>query len=169
MNRLATATAVLAVAAGGIVATAAPASADDRTCRGTISKQTISGDLVVPSGASCRVNSLDVKGNIKIGRGATLRSYHSSVDGNIQSQGHAYVRFTYGWVDGDIQLEDGASHHLRNAFVDGNIQLEGNRGYAQNVIRSRTDGDIQLFSNPKGAKYVYDNRCLLYTSPSPRD
>lgn len=136
MNRLATATVVLAVAAGGAVATAAPASADDRTCRGTISKQTISGDLVVPSGASCRVNSLDVKGNITIGRGATLRSYHSSVDGNIQLEGNR-----------------GHAQNVIRSRTDGDIQLFSNPKGAKYVYDNRVHGNLQCKSNtpaPKG-------------------
>ncbi|OAB86458.1 hypothetical protein AWH69_14100 [Janibacter melonis] len=39
--------------------------------------------------------------------------------------------------------------------VDGNIQSEGHRS-TQNAIRNRVKGDIQLFSNPSGTKYVYD-------------
>lgn len=158
MKRLATFLSILSLTAAGTLVAAGPASADDTVCRGTISKRTIDGDLIVPKGATCAVNSLTVKGNVQVKDGATFRSYHSTVEGNVQADGFKYVRYTYGWVEGDIQLEDGASFHLRNAFVDGNIQTEGNRGWTQNIIKSRTNGDIQVFSNPAGRKPIYENR-----------
>lgn len=173
MKRLTTILSVLSLTLAGTVTAAAPAAADDVTCRGKISHRTIDGDLVVPRDGDCRISSVKVKGNVEVRKGATFRGYHSTVEGNVQADGFDYVRYTYGWVEGDIQLEDGASFHLRNAFVDGNIQTEGNRGFAQNIIWSRADGDIQVFSNPKGRKSVYENRVYgnlqcKSNSPAPR-
>ena len=101
MKRLATFLSILSLTAAGTLVAAGPASADDTVCRGTISKRTIDGDLIVPKGATCAVNSLTVKGNVQVKDGATFRSYHSTVEGNVQADGFKYVRYTYGWVEGD--------------------------------------------------------------------
>ncbi|WP_252976268.1 hypothetical protein [Janibacter melonis] len=153
-TRIISTLATAALATTGLVAVAAPAQAD-RTCSGTITGRTIGDDVVVPAGATCKLTKSVVKGNVVVPR-RDLQGWQNSIDGNIQSEGHRYVRNTWGRVDGDVQLEGGSMHHLRGLTVDGNIQLEGNRS-TQNVIRNRVKGDIQLFSNPSGTKYVYDN------------
>ena len=60
---------VLAMGAGLFVA--APASAEERTCRGTIGAVTVD-NLRVPQGATCTLNGTHVKGTVKVQRGATL-------------------------------------------------------------------------------------------------
>jgi hypothetical protein len=59
------------------------------------------------------------------------------VTGNVQSEGHRYVRVLDSRVGGSIQLKQGSALDLRRNIVT---------------------GDIQLFTNATGTKYVYSNR-----------
>lgn len=67
-------------AAAGLLLTAtavvAPsASADERTCRGTLRAVTVD-DVKVPRGATCRMYGTRVKGNIKVQSGAKFTAAH---------------------------------------------------------------------------------------------
>ena len=117
----------LAVLATTLLATTGVAHADDRICRGTISNQTIDGDIKVPRGASCVVSN-------------------SRIDGNIQSQGAASVTVRNSTIDGNIQLDKGRRISLRGNRVDGDIQLMGNRGSIA-VQGNRVDGNLQCKGN----------------------
>ena len=59
------------------VATAAPALADERVCRGSIGARSIGArsideDIRVPSGATCRLTNTRVDGNVKVSGNAQL-------------------------------------------------------------------------------------------------
>ena len=47
------------------------ASADERTCRGSLGAITVD-NLRVPEGATCTLNGTSIKGTLKVEKGATL-------------------------------------------------------------------------------------------------
>ena len=66
---------VLAGALLGSVFAAAPAYADDRTCRGVIRAVSVDGDIKVPKGKKCTLVGTKVDGNVKVGKGATVKRF----------------------------------------------------------------------------------------------
>lgn len=148
-------------AAAGLLLTAtavvAPsASADERTCRGTLRAVTVD-DVKVPRGATCRMYGTRVKGNIKVYSGAKFTAARINVDGDIQSQGHQLVKVEDSRVDGNIQLEQGRGLTLNRNIVDGDIQVFSNRSGYKNIYSNRVDGNLQCKSNspaPKGARNI---------------
>ena len=127
---------VAAVLTGSTLVFAPSAAAEERTCRGSIGASTLD-NVRVPAGATCRLTGTILKGTLKVEGGATLYASGIRVNGNVQSEGHWYVRIHDSRIGGSIQLKQGGALDLRRDVVS---------------------GDIQLFTNTSGTKYVYGNR-----------
>lgn len=147
MKRLLAVAASAALAIGGLALAAPTASADDRTCRGSIGAVNVDGNVIVPSGASCTLSGTEVEGNVKVGSNATLSVNNAVIDGDIQSEGHRLVAVSNTSVEGNIQLEQGGAITLSGNRVDGDIQLFGNRSGAKVLNNNRVEGNIQCKSN----------------------
>lgn len=147
MKRLLAVTASAALAIGGLALAAPTASADDRTCRGSIGATHVDGNVIVPSGASCTLSGTSIDGNVELGSNATLSANNVTVGGNIQSQGHRSVAVSNSRVEGNIQLEQGGAITLSANRVDGDIQLFSNRSGAKVLNNNRVGGNIQCKSN----------------------
>lgn len=128
MKRLLAIAASAALALGGLTLGAPSASADDRTCTGTISGGHVDGNVIIPAGATCTLSGV-------------------TVEGNVQSQGHASVTVRGSTIGGNIQLEQGGAVNLNGNVVDGDIQLFSNRSGAKDVTNNRVDGNLQCKSN----------------------
>lgn len=141
MKRTLATLAALPLLAGSLLAVAAPAHADDRSCRGSIGAESIDDNLVVPKGATCVLTGTRIEGNVEVKKGGVLRAYGITVDGNIQGEGHQRVA---------VRPHDG-----KRSVVEGNIQLKNARK-GGTILRTVVDGDIQLFSN-RGRHVVRGN------------
>lgn len=156
-NRLVALAATLALA--GSALSTAPANAGDRTCRGTLGAITVSGNLVVPAGATCTLKGTKVKGNVEVKRNGYLLANNIRVDGNVQAENHKrLVVHNYSRVDGNIQAKQGGGGLIRNVTVDGDIQLFSNTKNTRfQVLANRVDGNLQCKSNspaPTGSKNI---------------
>lgn len=107
MKRL-TITVLSVVALCGGIATASPAMAEERVCRGSLGAVTLD-NVRVPAGATCTMNGTTLKGTLTVARDATLKANRIKVNGNIQSQAHRFVRVLDSRVDGSIQLRQGGA------------------------------------------------------------
>jgi hypothetical protein len=135
------------VAAGLVVvaATAVPATAEERSCRGSIGAVTVD-NLRVPAGATCTLNGTRVKGTVKVERGATLRAANIRVIGNVQAENHKQVDVSGSEVGGSVQVKQGGGSSLTGTAVSGDVQYFTNRGTI--TIRSnRIDGNLQCKEN----------------------
>jgi hypothetical protein len=137
---LGTAGAVLLV---GMVA--APAAADERTCRGSIGATTLD-NVRVPTGATCTLTGTTVKGTVKVERGATLKANRVRVIGNVQAEGHRQVNVATSSVGGSIQLVQGGGAVLGGNRVTGDIQSFTNSA-AQRFTNNRVNGNLQCKEN----------------------
>lgn len=155
--------AAIPLALAGSILVAAPASADDRVCRGTIGAKAIDGDVVVPKGASCTLLGTRVDGNVLVKGNATLVARGVKVNGNIQADNHRRVVVTTrdgskSRVEGSVQLKQGGGGKLLGMVVNGDIQLFGND--ARFTVRgNRVDGNLQCKSNrpkPVGGNNVVE-------------
>lgn len=149
MNRLIRTTSVALTGAGALAAAvvlAPPAAAEERACRGTIGAVTLD-NVVVPSGATCVLNGTVLKGTLKVERGASLYASGIRVNGNIQAEGHRVVRSHGGRVGGSIQLVQGGAADLRWNAVEGDVQLFTNTYGAKYLLRNTIDGNLQCKEN----------------------
>src|SRR5688500_2647837 len=99
MRRIPMVIAAAPLAAAGLVTTAGPASAEERTCRGRIGATTVD-NLRVPDGASCVLRGTVVKGTVNVGTRAKLNAENITVIGDVQSEGHRRVVVRSSRVDG---------------------------------------------------------------------
>ena len=124
---------------------AAPALAEERTCRGTIGATTVD-NLRVPQGATCTLNGTRVKGTIKVERRATLKASRISVIGNVQAEGAATVNVAASTVGGSVQIVQGKNSKLDRNSVKGDVQYFENPGTIS-ITRNRIDGNLQCKEN----------------------
>lgn len=131
---------------------AAPvAHADDRRCSGKIRGASIDGNVIVPSGRTCRLIGTRVDDNVLVEANARLVAKGVRVGGNIQAENHDRVvvrdrKGSRSRVGGSIQLVQGGGGKLLRNIVDGDIQLFSNDGRFK-VRRNRVDGNLQCKSN----------------------
>jgi hypothetical protein len=125
--------------------TAAPASAEERTCRGALGAVTVD-NLRVPQGATCILRGTRVKGTVKVGRRATLKATGLRVVGNVQAEGAARVNVASSRIGGSVQIVQGHASTLHRNFVIGDVQYFENRGLIS-VTRNRVNGNLQCKEN----------------------
>ena len=140
--------ALLLVATTAGVATAGPAMAEERTCRGSIGAVTLD-NLRVPQGATCALNGTRLKGTIKVERGATLKAATVRVNGNVQAEGARSVTVLDPRVGGSIQLVQGGAANIRRNTVIADILFDDNSG-ALAGVRNMIGGNLQAFQNTGG-------------------
>jgi hypothetical protein len=150
---------VLPALLGAALMAAAPASAEERTCRGTIGATTVD-NLRVPSGAACTLTRTKVKGTVKVERGATLYASAIRVIGNIQAENARRVNVVRSHIGGSVQIvqsRNGSTlSKLDRNTVKHDVQYFENRG-AISITRNRINGNLQCKSNnprPKGGGNV---------------
>ena len=109
---------VIGVAA---LASASPALAEERACRGSLGAITVD-NLRVPSGASCSLQGTYVKGTLKVERNATLVASSIRVVGNVQAENAARVVVRDGSrVGGSVQVVQGGAARVIGSAVNGDI------------------------------------------------
>lgn len=149
---------LVAAIGAGLSSAAAPASADEIVCRGTIGARTVD-DVKVPAGARCVLNRTRVEGNVTVNRGGRLIARGARIDGNVQTQGHRSVLLVRGSVEGDVQLEQGRAATVRNVRIDGDLQAFANRRGTKLFQGNRIGGNLQCKSNrpaPRGGGNVVE-------------
>jgi hypothetical protein len=136
------------------------ASAEERTCRGTLGVITVD-DLRVPDGATCTLEGTTVKGTVSVQRRATLRAFDVRVVGNVQSENARRVVVRSSSVGGSIQHVQGGTAVVRANRVSGDVQMFANGGDIV-IARNRIDGNLQCKSNTPaptgGANVVGGNK-----------
>ena len=145
----------MVIAGVAVAATAAPAFAEERTCRGTLGAITVD-NLRVPSGATCTLSGTRVEGTVKVERGATLKASGIRVKGNIQAESAKFVGVATSRVGGSIQIVQGGSSTVDRNDVNGDVQFFENRGPTK-ITRNRIDGNLQCKENvpaPTGGNVV---------------
>jgi hypothetical protein len=134
------------------IAIAAPlgasgASAEERTCRGTLRAITVV-NLRVPQGATCTLAGTRIKGKVRVLRRATLLATNIHVVGDIQAENHERVSVKSSRIGGSIQIVQGGSATVTANNVKGDIQFFENRR-AIVVKNNRVDGNLQCKENRK--------------------
>jgi hypothetical protein len=140
---------VLALATAAV--TAAPALAEERTCRGTLNGITVD-NLRVPQGAGCTLNGTRVKGTVKVERSATLSARGVHVIGNVQGENARRVDVIEGSrVGGSVQVKQGGAARVLDSRVNADIQYDANSA-ALEASRNVVGGSVQVFQNRGGVR-----------------
>jgi hypothetical protein len=171
MTRLSRKALIACVAATPMLSlAAAPASAEERVCRGTIGATTVD-NLRVPDHANCVLLGTRVKGTIKVEYGATLRAEDVVVIGNVQGENAKNVRVLDGSrIGGSIQVKQGGAANVSDSRVEGDIQYDSNSAKLW-VLRNRVGGSVQVFQNVGGVEIrrntINGNLQCKANSPAP--
>jgi hypothetical protein len=141
----------LPLALAGALVAVPEAYADDRRCAGKIRAMSIDGNVIVPSGRTCKLIGTRVDDNVHVNANAELVAKGVRVGGNIQAENHKRVvvrprKGVRSRVGGSIQLVQGGGGKLLRNIVDGDIQLFSNDGRFK-VRGNRLDGNLQCKSN----------------------
>jgi hypothetical protein len=150
MRALARSAAVVAMAVAMFVP-AGQASAEERTCRGTIGGATVD-NLRVPQGATCTLNGTYVKGTVKVERGARLRAFGVRVIGNVQAENARLVVVREASrVGGSVQIVQGGAARILGSRINGDILFDDQRR-ALTANRNVIGGNLQAFQNTGGVE-----------------
>lgn len=136
--------------AGGLAFASVPqASAEERTCKGTLGAITVD-NLRVPQGATCTLNGTRVQGTIKVERNATLTASRVRVVGNVQGENAALVRvLDRSSVGGSIQVVQGGGARVANSSIGGDVLFDDNTRLVE-ATRNQVGGNVAAFQNTGG-------------------
>ena len=100
---------ILAGAALGVAMAAAPASAQaangNISCTTYIGSTVITGNVTVPAGASCYLDSDTVEGSVSVHHGATFEALGAQLQGNLYAKDANTVYIYFSEVDGNSSID----------------------------------------------------------------
>jgi len=139
------------------VAAAAPASAEDTECRGTLGPVTIDGALIVPDDATCTLNGTQIRGAIRLKSRSNLYANGVSATNGLQGESPGTVRVVDSRFRNAVSLSkgetlprrSGAEIRLTRVQVTGDIQLQENRDPIT-LEGNEVVGSIQAAKNTGG-------------------
>ncbi len=154
MSRTISALAATGLTLGLVVAVSPTASAEERTCRGSLGASTLDN-------VRCHLHDDRdrPRGHPKVERGGTLKATRIRVNGNVQAEDHRSVTLTWSTVGGSVQLKQGGAISLRSNGAKGDVQLFTNGTGTGTVSSNRIDGNLQCTENrpaPVGSGNVVD-------------
>jgi hypothetical protein len=136
-----------ALAAGAL--TAAPARAEERTCRGTLGVTAVD-NLRVPSGVTCILWGTRVRGTVKVESGATLFAFAVRVVGSVQAENARRVTVVASQIGGSVQIVQSRNastlSQLDRNVVGQDVQYFENGG-AISITRNWIIGNLQCKAN----------------------
>lgn len=117
----------------------------DLYCTGTVGSMNVD-EIIVNSGAVCRLDGTKVNGNINIKQGGELYANNIYVGGNIQAEKANRIEVYNSNIGGDFQFKDGNVIVVNNSWIGGNFQGSYNMGNIS-LTGSTIKGNVQLFDN----------------------
>jgi hypothetical protein len=166
---------------------AGPAAAKSFECRTALGAVTVTGNLVVPSGALCELNGTHVTGNATVNSGApepseptALTAKGASIGGNVKAQENAqFLASAATTIGGSLQcthcevadvqdstvkgsVRDKAVSEgvfIRNSQIGGGLQIENGTDFFGTGfhIDTNTIAGRMMFNNNTGATDISNN------------
>ena len=162
---------ILASLAAGalLLACGVPVARADTPCTGE-ETGTISGNVVVPSGATCNLNAATVTGNVTVQSGSlTSLSLEdgSTVEGNVTVQSNASLDLSDSTVTGNVTVQSGASLTMEGSTVVGNISAN-QCSSVQIVGPNAVQGNVSIPNCTAASGYVPAEDPSSLTTPAAR-
>jgi hypothetical protein len=161
---------IAALATFGIVLAAVPAArARDVSCSTTTTGGTVEGNLVVPTGANCTLNSVTVWGNVLVGASAQLNvETGSEIGGNIRAEECLSVQLLGGSISvgGNIKIENctGISGwdarpigSTSSITIDGNFTCDNNAQPCV-VTGGEVRGNVSVINNRGAGPDIFNTK-----------
>lgn len=121
--RLLSVLAIVNLVAVGLVAS--PSKAQVVTCTSSLSDQTVSATLVVPSGAACLLTNVEVVGRTDVQAGADLFLESSRIRGSLAVLGNSFVQANQSRVDGLTTLTSSFGLYSTDSRFDRLVDASG--------------------------------------------
>ncbi|HEY8475166.1 MAG TPA: hypothetical protein VIL37_21455 [Natronosporangium sp.] len=115
--------AIVNLAAIGLVAT--PSEAQVITCTSSLSDQTVTATLVVPSGQFCQLTNVEVNGRAEVQASADLFLEDSRIRGSLTVFENSFVQANESRVDGMTTLTDAFGLYSTSSRFDRLIDADG--------------------------------------------
>ncbi len=134
-----------------VLLTAGPAAAKNFECRAPLGPVTISGNLIVPSGALCELNGTHVTGNAVVKSGppepsepTALSSHGATIDGNVKVEQNAqFAAFSKTTVGGNLHCAQCEVADLHESTLNGNL-VDNAVSEGAFIQNSQIGGNLQI-------------------------
>ena len=156
--------AAVGAAVAGLTAVApATAASSETVCDGSLGRRMVER-VVVPNGATCRLNGTTVRQNVVVGNGESLVARNAQILGSVQAtKGPRTVRLLDTDVVGNIHVREATGTILignagcgLDPSAGNNIQLVDNSGPI-GLCRMRIRGNVHAINN-SGTVFMLRNR-----------
>jgi hypothetical protein len=121
--RLLSVMAIVNLAAVGLVAT--PSKAQVITCTSSLSDQTVTATLVVPSGSACLLTNVEIVGRADVQAGADLFLESSRIRGPLAVLANSFVQANKSRVDGMTTMTDAFGLYSTSSRYDRLVDARG--------------------------------------------
>jgi hypothetical protein len=137
--------ALVGMALVAVLATSAPAVAKDTTCNGTMTGQTVSGDLVVPTDGACTIQGTTVGGDVEVGRNAFFQSKDNSrIGGDVEASRSLTLFLDDGTTVGDdVEASRTFQVFVFGSTIGGHLHVSKSTETV-NICGNEVDGRIQV-------------------------
>jgi hypothetical protein len=151
------------IGAGLAVLPSVATATDETRCDGTIGRRVVER-VVVPNGATCRLNGTRVRQNVVVGPGESLVTRNARILGSVQAtEGPRTIRLLDTNVDGNIHVREargvvliGNSGCGLDPVAGNNIHLVQNNGPI-GICQMSIEGNLHIIEN-SDTVFVRSNR-----------
>ncbi|GHF97381.1 hypothetical protein GCM10017783_06540 [Deinococcus piscis] len=116
------------------------------TCTARLAHQSVSGNVVVPTGANCQLFESAVDGSVVLERGSAITLSATQVGGSVQGEEVYDLVIEGGRVKGSVSLKAGQTARVTDAAVDGNLEFSAQQGNVD-VSGNRVGGNLRCEGN----------------------
>jgi cyclophilin family peptidyl-prolyl cis-trans isomerase len=132
------------VATIALLALSSSAAAQSTSCNGTLTGQTISGDLVVPDGGACTLVNSSVGDDVWVGSGAFFQATGSQIADHVESNRSQTLFIDTGsTVGGDVEANRTAQVFVYNSTIDGPVEAWRSTDKVQ-ICGNTIDGNLHV-------------------------
>jgi cyclophilin family peptidyl-prolyl cis-trans isomerase len=150
---------LVGVAFTAVLALSSSAAAQSTACNGTLTGQTVAGDLVVPDNGSCTLVNSTVGDDVWVGKNAYFQATGSQIADHVESNRSLTLFIDTGTTAGDVEANRTEQVFIFNSTINGRV--EAWRSTAQVQICGNTiDGKVHVHNSA---------RDILFGDPSAVD
>jgi hypothetical protein len=135
------------VATLALLALSSSAAAHSTSCNGTLTGQTISGDLVVPDGGVCTIVNSNVGDDVWIGKDAYFQATGSNIADHVEGNRSQTLFIDTGTtVGGDVEANRTAQVFVYNSTIDGRVEAWRSTDKVQ-ICGNTIDGKLHVHNS----------------------
>ena len=121
-------------------------------------------DIIVPPGATCILDGVNVRGNVTVQQDAVFKMFFTQVGGNVQGKNADVIQMQFSTVGGNLKVPNAGHPDYLSAFtllstVDGNAHINNHRNGAILLQSSQFLGNLHVRGNSGSSfgEFAVDN------------